>query len=359
MRVPFGFRLITLFIGTGILCLGATEPIVERGELDGARYIVARPSLWTGRALILAHGLRPEEQPLHAEIYESKPPVSDLLAQGWLVALTSYRRNGLILNDAITDLENLRQYIVHHHGTPKSVYLMGESMGGAIVTSMMETRASDYAGAVAIGAALQVENREAGFSLTRRPVGPIIFLTNQTELDAPRAYVAATQKSPFPPVLWRISRDGHVNVNASEKLAALSALVRWVETGSAPKAHFDATVNTSAGPSPVEFAHDHSSASGRVTDVHAVYGNLTLDFQPADLSQLGIEPGTPFFLETGGSTFRVVYGKSFNSVPRGEWVAFPDPDGRLTVAINFGHAAKIAELNTGDPVTLRRATGKK
>ncbi|HEX2860965.1 MAG TPA: alpha/beta fold hydrolase [Lacunisphaera sp.] len=352
MRFGFIPGLIVLFLAAGLLRVPAAEPVVERGEIEGARYIVARPAVWNGRALLLAHGFRPEDQPLHAEIYETRPPVSDLLAQGWLVALTSYRRNGIVLQDAITDLDNLRRHILQEHGQPKAVYLMGESMGGAIATAMMETRSADYAGAVAIGAALQVESRERGFRLTRQPRGPILFLTNQTELAEPRAYVEATRKSPVAPVLWRVSRDGHVNVNATEKLTALAALVRWVEAGSPPPDGIDATAESAAGESAVEFAPDNRSATGRVADVHEVYGNLTLDFRPGDLARLEIEPGASFALEARDRVFRVLYGKSFDSVPRGEWVAFPDAEGRLAVAINFGHAAKTAGLKPGDPVKL-------
>jgi pimeloyl-ACP methyl ester carboxylesterase len=359
MHVRFILGLVILFLGPGLLGLTAAAPLIERGELDGAKFIVARPSPWNGRILFLAHGLRPEDQPLHAEIYETKPPVSDLLAEGWLVALTSYRRNGIIVQDAITDLDNLRRYIVRQHDAPKAVFLMGESMGGAIVTSMMETRPADYAGAVAIGAALQVEAMEQGFILTRQPRGPIIFLTNQTELAEPQTYVSAAQKSSVAPVLWRVSRDGHVNVNAAEKLAALHTLVRWVENGSVPAAEFDATIHSSSKQSSVEFAPDNASGNGRVIDVHAVYGNLTLDFQPTDLARLGIEPGASFALDALGTTFKVLYGKSFNSVARGEWVAFPDPDGKLAVAINFGNAASEARLKAGDPVTLRMLPAKK
>src|SRR5688572_4951730 len=125
MRVRFISGLIVLFLGASLLGLTGAEPLIERGEFDGAKFIVARPSPWNGRALLLAHGLRPADQPLHAEIYETKSPVRDLLAAGWLVALTSYRRNGIIVQDAITDLDNLRRHIVRQHGGPKAVFLMG------------------------------------------------------------------------------------------------------------------------------------------------------------------------------------------------------------------------------------------
>lgn len=355
LKIP---ALLPLLVLCTVLRAVAAEFIVERGEIDGAKIIVARPAQWNGRVLLLAHGLRPEDQPLHAEIHETKPPVSDLLAKNWLVALTSYRRNGLILQDAITDLDRLRRHIAEKYGAPTKVYLMGESMGGAIVTAMLETRASDYAGAVAIGAALQVESMEPGFTFTRQPRGPVLFLTNQTELAEPQAYVTATRGAPTPPVLWRVARDGHVNVNAAEKLAALDALLRWAETGATPANGRDATVIPAAGVSSVEFAPDNASADGRVTDIHEVYGNLTLDFQPADLARLGVARGASFALDVRGKTFRVLYGQTFDSVPRGDWVAFPDPDGHLTIAINRGNASATAALKAGDPVTLRRTVEK-
>jgi pimeloyl-ACP methyl ester carboxylesterase len=352
MRLRNPLLLLTLALAASLRAAGA-DFTVERGEIDGAKFMVAAPAEWNGRVLLLAHGLRPEDQPLHAELYETTPPVSTLLDRHWLVALTSYRRNGLVLRDAMTDLDHLRTHLAKKYGAPKRVYLMGESMGGAIVTSLMETKAADYAGAVAIGAALQVESMEPGFAFTRQPRGPILFLTNQTELDAPQAYVTTTAKSAAAPVLWRVSRDGHVNVNAAEKLAALDAVVAWAEGGPPPAAGFDATLTVPAGKSAVEFAADNSAGHGRVTAIHPVYGNLTLDFQPADLARMGIGPEDSFALDAGGKTFRVVYGRTFGSVPHGDWVGFPDPDGRVTVAINRGNAATTAGLKVGDPVTLR------
>lgn len=334
---------------------------VERGEIDGALYAIALPDHWNGRLLLLAHGHRPEDQPLHAEVHENKPPHSTLLAEGWIVALTSYRRNGLIIRDAITDLGALREHIALRHGAPTHTYLMGESMGGAIVTLIAEHFPDHYAGAVAIGAALDVREPGPTVGLMFQPQLPLLFLTNRSELAGPTAYVQATALTEKAPVLWPIARDGHVNVNSAEKLAALAALVRWVEQGVPPPAGHDATRAPPAMPSQVTTNHD-GSATGRVAEVHPVYGNLTLDFQPADLARLNIEPGTWFALVVGGTApdradgrvIRVFNGASFGSVKRGEWVSFADAEGWLTVAINRGHAAHVAGLKPGDAVTLRR-----
>jgi alpha-beta hydrolase superfamily lysophospholipase len=55
-----------------------------------------------------------------------------------MVATTSYRRNGLVVADAIADLDALRAYIAQAYGEPERVILEGESMGGLIVTIMAE-----------------------------------------------------------------------------------------------------------------------------------------------------------------------------------------------------------------------------
>ncbi len=61
-----------------------------------------------------------------------------LLEAGWIVAMTSYRKEGLVIREAIDDLISLREYIAEKYGSLKTVLLEGESMGGAIVTHINE-----------------------------------------------------------------------------------------------------------------------------------------------------------------------------------------------------------------------------
>jgi pimeloyl-ACP methyl ester carboxylesterase len=346
--------LLALLLAPGRLHPATAAKLAE-GRLDGALYAIALPAHWNGRLLLLAHGYRPDDQPLHARLYEDRPPVAPLLEQNWIVAITSYRRNGIILGDAIADLENLRAHIETKYGSPQRTYLMGESMGGAIVTLIAESAPDRFAGAVAIGAVLDVRETGAtpGFSL--QPQNPLLFLTNRSELSGPSVYVRDARRAAIPPVLWRIARDGHVNVNAAEKLAALAALVRWVEDGVRPAADFDATLAPppgSAEATPVKAG----SVPGLVTEVHPVYGNLTLNVRADDLDRLGIAQKTWFGLVVGARTFRVYYGylyNRFDAVKRGQWIAFPNADGHLVVAINRGNAAAAAGLKAGDSVTVR------
>jgi alpha-beta hydrolase superfamily lysophospholipase len=74
-----------------------------------------------------------------------------------MVATTSYRRNGLIVGDAIADLDALRAYIARAYGEPERVILEGESMGGLIVTIMAERDKGPYDGAVVFDATLYIK----------------------------------------------------------------------------------------------------------------------------------------------------------------------------------------------------------
>ena len=65
------------------------------------------------------------------------------MKQGWIVAMSSYRREGLIVADAIKDVNNLRNLICNQRGYPYWVILEGRSMGGAISTYIAEMEHSN------------------------------------------------------------------------------------------------------------------------------------------------------------------------------------------------------------------------
>jgi pimeloyl-ACP methyl ester carboxylesterase len=354
--------------------LRAATPVtlVETGEIEGAKFTLARTRVWNQRVLLLAHGFRAEDRPLVADLFPDHLAYRTLLDEGWIVAKTSYRRNGIIVADAIADLDALRSHIAKKFGPPDRVLVEGESMGGLIATLIAE-RDLDldqfsrplYAGAVAIGAALTLQENGAAIGTTLLPRVPLLFLTNQSELSGPAAYVGAKRvprvDTNLHPVLFRVSRDGHVNVNQRERLAALRAINLWLDRGrdALPRANlrdapFDATVPPESQPSHVAWHSDRRGFEARVTEVSAVYGNVLLDVQPADFAALNVAPLHFLQLNVRGETYRVRYGTDFNSVRRGEWVIFPNADGFLWLARNYGDAAATAALKVGDSVTLRR-----
>lgn len=209
------------------------------GKIGTALFRIAEPAAWNGDVLIYAHGLRVDPAPLSASFPTNDALFKALSAEGWLIAATSYRRNGYIIREGAADLDALRRHIIQTYGMPKRIFLEGTSMGGAIVTRMAETQEGDYTGALAVGAVLVLGQNPYNFA----PKMPLLMLSNQSEFKEPLAYAAKAGQAPFPPARWIVKRDGHCNVTAEERLAALRALIRWSESG-AIELERDGTVET-------------------------------------------------------------------------------------------------------------------
>jgi pimeloyl-ACP methyl ester carboxylesterase len=342
-------------------------PRLETGQIAGALFTIARPARWNRQVLLTAHGLRAPDSPLVADLDPRNLAYKALLEEGWIVATTSYRRNGLIIADAIADLDALRDHIAETYGKPERVLLEGDSMGGLIVTLIAERSPEIpplYHGAVAVGAALDIrEPNSTAAGLTLMPKIPLLFLTNQSELAGPRQYVAADIPVPATEraVLFRVSRDGHVNVNQRERLLALRAINTWIERGRnalpAPApgaAFFDATSDPMPSPSQVVRHPDGRGFDTLVTAVSVAHGNISINAQPADFLAAGIVRMSRFQLTAGDQKFRVMYGKDFNSVKRSEWVALVTADGFFQLARNSADAAATAKIHVGDLLSIRR-----
>ena len=374
-------RLFAILLLVFSCALHAASPVtLETGELNGAKFTLARPRTWNQRVLLLAHGLRDADRPLVADLNPDHLAYRTLLEEGWIVAKTSYRRNGLIVADAIADLDALREHIEKKFGAPDRVLLEGESMGGLIATLIAErepepdaTARPKYAGAIAIGAALSVQEPGATVGVSLQPRIPLLFLANQSELNAPRAYVTAKEipraNAELLHVLFCISRDGHVNVNQLERLAALRALNAWLDRGrtalptpegasakslaKVDTPFFDATVPSEPLPSQVTMHPDGRGFDARVTEISGNYGNVFLNAQPTDFAALNLGKLQWFQLTAHAQAFRVRLGNDFSSVKRGEWVIFPNADGFFWLARNYADAAATAALKVGDPVRIQ------
>ncbi|HUL55148.1 MAG TPA: SAM hydroxide adenosyltransferase [Opitutaceae bacterium] len=333
---------------------------LDTGEIEGARFTIARPAQWNRFLLLVAHGYREENAPLVADLNPAHLAYRTLLDEGWMVAKTSYRRNGLVIEDAIADLDNLRAHIAAAYGEPQRVVLEGDSMGGAIVTLMAERPAGRYHGAVAVDAALQVRERGSAVAFNLEPQIPLVFLVNRSELAASRQYVTAPLERPVRPVLLQVARDGHVNVSQRERLAAIRAVAALVDrqpvalpsVDGAP-AFFDATQPPAPGPSQVRLRNE-GGFEARVTEVTGVFGNLVLTAQPDDLARADIATGTWFELIAPGQAYRVFFGRDFADVRRGQWIAFANADGFLILGRNHDNAAATAGLRDGDMVIIHR-----
>lgn len=344
MRTLTGLLLLAL----PPISLQADVQLVE-GLIEGAPYQIAVPAQPNGNLLLHAHGYRPNDSQLVAKLDLEGTAHGELVGNGWIVAMTAYRRNGMIIADAMEDVIRLRNLIVETHGPLALVILEGQSMGGTIVTHLAERRPDLFTGAIAIGAALRAKDPEDPLALTHEPRIPILFLSNRSEISGPRAYVKATSNAPIPPVLWKIERDGHVNVNQRERLLVIDGLVGWVTAGSI-EASRDITVEVVIKGRKVQF--DNSGATGRVTDITHGHGNVFIAFGKDDFARLGITTGENFTLMIGKVTVNIRYGTTFSDVPVGEWISFPTAEGDTIVAINHGNAFEHLGAAIGDRVRI-------
>lgn len=338
----------------------ATTPAGARGRL-------AIPANWNGRLLIIAHGFIPAGRPLYAGFDAAADPMyRPLLDEGWCVAATSYRRNGLVLRDGAADVEELRRLVAARLGRPPdAVFVEGSSMGGFIVALLAENPPHpSYRGALALGAALDISReldpKEEVPTLAARPRFPVLFLSNRDEAAGPADYTHRANPAANAAV-WTVVRDGHVNLNRQEISTAFAALRRWAEDGGKIEPTRDGTLPAPEPPPTVVFAADGLSATGRVLAVDPAYGNFTMDFRPADLARLGLKRGDTAVLRVGNAENvaaaaenRVLLGTTFDDVKQGEWVCFPTADGHTLVCRNFADAAGSTGATVGSAVTFLR-----
>ena len=317
---------------------------LHESKLGDSLIRIARPDNWTGDVLLLAHGYRPAEADMSAQFSLQGHFYKSMLERGWLIAATSYRRNGFILDDAVEDIELLRQEIKRRYQNKGLTLVSGNSMGGGIVTLIAESGNDNYDGALALGAYL-ARNPSA-----YQPKIPLLFVSNRSELEGPTEYVAKSSKAPIVPAVWSIDRDGHVNIGHEEWLVAIDGLVQFIRTGEIERGK-DNTIR-SAVKSKAAFTAD--GALTRVTSVNASFGNLETEFTSADLDAVDIKRGSSFWISFNENTFNVLYGTTYSDVPHGDWIAFITAEGTLRIARNYDSAAKTLDCKVDDIIMITR-----
>ena len=321
---------------------------IARGVIDGARWVLALPEPPLRGLLVFNHGYRTEAQRLSAEVDFETEPFASAIAAGYAVTASSFRRNGWIVCDAVTDTEVLIEEIARRHGPFEHVLVAGESMGGAVSLRMLEREPGRYAGALILGDGLfstdEGEPRCPG--LNGAVADPVLVLVNRSEAAGPRRYVESIAgEAPKPPVLWVVERDGHVNFNGGELATAFAALNGWTNGDERPAPKVFAITATPESSAVFEGC---CAASAAVRSVDPNFGNLTTAFTEHDLERMGIAVGVPFELAFRGATVRVRRVSTYGEVQRGRWLALIDGDGYLQIAINYDDAAAALGVATGD-----------
>lgn len=121
--------------------LAIAQNKVELGEINGAKFRIDVPEKWNGGLVMYAHGYNPKPA-----AYNDKPNpmISVFLDQGYAVAQSGYAAGGWAIQEAVTDIENLRRYFLKKYGPVKEAYLTGHSMGAFITMTIMETNPTVY-----------------------------------------------------------------------------------------------------------------------------------------------------------------------------------------------------------------------
>jgi hypothetical protein len=346
----------------------AAVPRVEEGEIEGAKFKWVRPARWNRGILLIAHGYRSESSPLIADLNPEHAAYKKLINEGWIVAKTSYRRNGTVLADGIKDIDNLRAQIVDTVGRPERVIVEGDSMGGLIAMLIAERNKEEiplYHGVVAVCPAMQLRDPEGGITgLSMTPQIPIVFLCTRGEVEGPLHYSAMNFPNtirPAVPYVMYVKREGHVNVNQAERLVALRTLNLYLSNGleTLPKpeegtGYVDATRVPEPQPSRVFFDNDKRGFTAHVVETTSVFGNVLLDAQPADFDTIGISRNAFVRVTVREKNYRALFGKDFTSVKRGDWVIFLNADGFFWLARNGVNAVKTLDVQAGDIVQIRR-----
>jgi len=331
-----------------------------RGMIVGAEFSIHVPrEEWNRRVLIFAHGHRCEGTGTSTVDLDPQHPFyqHSLLEHGWLVAATSYRRDGVIIRDAMQDVDNLRAEIARRFGEPECVILEGRSMGGAICTLLAErertrdlerasveawpdadnsdnsddtavTEAADphgttpaspsastgelplfhtpprlYHGVLAVGAALNVDRRfeESAPKFTYQPGIPIMFVSNVGEAGPVQAYATAAREQAM-----LEQREGEESIVAPaiwqalrEGHGNLSVDERAEALASLLAWLKHGTCITINRKSVLAAPRLRTEGWARVTKID-VHGSISIDMQTPDLQRLGIQQGQDFVLQVPG-----------------------------------------------------------
>ncbi|EDY83170.1 hypothetical protein VDG1235_2794 [Verrucomicrobiia bacterium DG1235] len=343
-------RLFLLFFLLSLATYARGSVEQRQTTIEGATVsALVDPDRWNQKLIIIAHGYVPEDSPLVDALEESDPDLAPFLEAGWMVASTSYRRNGIIVRDAITDLELLYDWLVEEYGNPSITILHGGSMGGMVVTLIAEQDQTRFDGALGAGAALQIREQKNPLDLTHHPRIPLLFLSNRSEIDGPANYQQKAQKLGTQVALWRVDRDGHVNINPKERYEANSALEQWI-AGREIEFNRDCTIEMSPQNSNTQLVDQ--SLQVPVKEVDKTYGNLRLDLVKSDLEAIDAKLGDTITITYQSQTYACLIGTTYGDVEVGKWVLFQTADGYYLLSRNFANAADSLGIDEGETLQL-------
>ncbi len=317
----------------------------EQTELYGAKIEILSPEKWNRKLLVIAHGYRDPGSPIRVSIYEDNFSKS-LLEDGWMIAATSYRRNGMIVRDAIEDLKFLTAHIDDKYGIPEERFLYGRSMGAKIGVIIAEQVDSGYKGVFAQCAGMGSEDPENPMKVNNSPLIPIMFFQNNTEMERPLDYISNVNDKAIKPIIWMVDRPGHCNTNVMENLEGFRAFLSFCEGEKIEDKtiliDMDSTVVSEAiieGDKMILPLVKHSSS-------------YQLNIRKSDFEKVGIKHKSWYKLAYKDKYYYVYWGDQYSDVPYLYWVSFFNADGTFKLARNFANAVSMLQYQDGDFVEI-------
>ncbi len=118
----------------------ASVDYAQGTQPSGALYEIRVPDAWNYDVVVYAHGYVRPQGPLAlpADEVDGTPVHEIITSMGYAYAATSYRRNGLVVPDAVEDLLELVEIFEGAYPAVNHVLLVGVSEGGLITTLAVE-----------------------------------------------------------------------------------------------------------------------------------------------------------------------------------------------------------------------------
>jgi len=160
------------------------------GTLDGANYALRIPDLWNGMLVVCCRGYShtPVADVRNAAPFSTMAPA--LLAQGFAVAASDYGVGGYCVPEGVNSTYQLTEYIIDNYNVTGRVFLVGASMGGAVVLLLGEKYPELYSGVLDV---FGVKDTIEQYETKTLWVG-----LNDTELEAELTALTA----PAPPYMF-------------------------------------------------------------------------------------------------------------------------------------------------------------
>jgi pimeloyl-ACP methyl ester carboxylesterase len=132
---------------------------------DGSIYqfVVPPKASWNHQLVLYAHGIVDPQAPISLPTDAGFPElVNALVAQGFAVGYSSFAKNGFAIKEGVRDTDQLPAIFAKRAGKPTKTFLVGASLGGAVVLDLAERFPQKYDGVLPMcgligGSPLEVE----------------------------------------------------------------------------------------------------------------------------------------------------------------------------------------------------------